>query len=134
MRKSFSVGMLAMVLVLGMVLVGCATTPPFDPADSISELQGSWVSGNGNFGFTFSGNNFTYFQEGTNTAKFEEVYTEEGTFTITKSLGTVYLKLKSPDGKKNWSAPYSFDEDGKLHIEKATHNWEHSGGGILSKQ
>ncbi|GHV74439.1 hypothetical protein AGMMS49940_17470 [Spirochaetia bacterium] len=117
MKKKLLVGMLAMVLVLGMVLVGCATTP-FDPTDAQSELQGSWMNPYNDVDttITFSGSNFTY------TAKNRDVPLQ-GTYSISKSLGSLKLTLNGTDGS-TWSATYSVTGD-KLNIpnEPQRQNW-----------
>jgi hypothetical protein len=112
MKKKLFAGMLAMVLVLGSVLVGCVTTEPAESPEIVS-LEGTWTGTNGSNQRTivFTGNtlhrqpqndDWTFKQTATVLKLTKDGKTVEQGYTV--SGDTLTLKFNK-DGI--WEGPYT---------------------------
>jgi hypothetical protein len=103
MRKSFFAGLLAVVLILGMVLVGCATTSkgPVELPNLDGTWKDAWNNSSQSATFVFTGSNYSYqrIQDG----KVNEKISSEGTFTLAEKT----ISFVASNGKK-WKQGYKF--------------------------
>ncbi|GHV77366.1 hypothetical protein AGMMS49942_21870 [Spirochaetia bacterium] len=114
MKKKLLVGMLAMVLVLGMVLVGCATTPkgPVELPNLDGTWKDTWNNASESGTFFFTGSNYSY--QNLVNGEVNKQFSSEGTFTLTEKQ----ISFVAFDGKK-WKQGYKVSGD-RLKLAEAT--------------
>ena len=84
--------MLAMVLTLGLVLVSCDN----DTTSNTTKFEGTWVSGNMQYRYTFTGNSFTLvYDVGRTTGSFSFT---ESVISFTATDGSTYVTSYSISG------------------------------------
>jgi len=101
--------MLVLTLVLGMSVVGCATTPP-EP----TKFDGRWLKEDAlndftDYSFTFTGNKWSFKSAGNSNS--DENFSFNGTFTFTDT--TITFKF----GNASWEQEYTLS-GGVLTLEE----------------
>jgi hypothetical protein len=117
-NRQILMGILANVLVFGLVFVGCKQ--PTDPEENnMTKFEGTWINPNGNHPtYTFA--NYTYKLTDNNG------YSEEGTFTFTDTTITFI-----PTEGDSWTQNYTLEDNNLTFVSDGAHayglfikNWE----------